>query len=57
MKTFQFRTPSGRGFNLVRHTPREWALVRFENLIALGCSQEYAEGVAAEYHNATEVTA
>jgi len=39
-------------FTLVAHTPDEWADYRFEQLVNLGCSVEYAKQIADSYRGA-----
>lgn len=44
-----YHRSDGSSFLLVHHTPEEWAEIRRAQVLALGCSQEYANKIAASY--------
>ncbi len=45
-------SPSGRRFALAYYTLGEWAAIMQSSLLALGCSEEYAEAVYRDYADA-----
>jgi hypothetical protein len=56
VKTYLARD-TGRRFVLADHSPAEWAELTQERLLALGCSQEYAERAAYSIATAVEAHA